>query len=165
MTVAVTMTGETINPRDRVMVKCLLLLMYTELHLMIDGLWRVSYTSDEDCIGALLGIVRLQNVYQLSARTLARGLLNNDNTPSDGVPSMDATDCRHLAVVAMKQGLYKIAREWIDEGLERTSTLDKKIRKHLKILRKFAKAGLKVSKSSFNLIVLSYNQFWLFPVT
>jgi hypothetical protein len=121
---------------------------------MVDGLWRASYTSDEDCIGALLGIVRLQNVYQLDARTIARGLLKKDVGLFDGVPSLDATDCRHLAVVAMKQGLYNIAYDWIDEGLARTSKADKKKRKHLKVLRKFAKAGLKVRKSNFNMIVL-----------
>jgi len=116
----------------------------TELHLMVDGIWRVSYTKDEDCIGALLGIIRLQNVYKLDAKTVSRGSLGVKGI-SDRVLPMDVDDCRHLAILAMRQGLYQIAYDWIKQGLALTSKSDKKRRKHFKLLRKFAKAGLKAS--------------------
>ena len=61
---------------------------------------------------------------------------------SHGSLSLDERDCRHLAVVAMNEGLYLMARGWI--LMSRRLTDDKAKRKVLKRLDKFAKAGVKV---------------------
>lgn len=119
----------------------LLLVLHTELHLMIDALWRASYTTDEDCVDALISLVRLQEVYRLDSKSVARGSLGPFGQMA---PALDSLDCRHLALVAMRKGLYQLALDWIKQATKLTPKSNGKQRKELKLLRKLAKAGIKV---------------------
>lgn len=74
-----------------------------------------SFPSDEDVLGCVRAIMRIQEVYQISAKQIADGRLSNKTTS----PKLNAEHCFEIGFAYYKWENYRQAYGWLMEGLRR----------------------------------------------
>ena len=68
-------------------------------------------------MGSITAILRIQDVYKLSARAIADGHLHQDISSK----SLGADECYELGIVSNDQRNYEDVIEWMKEALKRMS--------------------------------------------
>ena len=68
-------------------------------------------------MGSISAILRIQDVYNLSARAIADGELQQEKFNG----SLDADECYELGLVSNDQGNYEEVIEWMREAIKRMS--------------------------------------------
>ena len=68
-------------------------------------------------MGSISAILRIQDVYNLSARAIADGELHQENFSG----GLGADECYELGIVSNNNGNYKDVIEWMKEALKRMS--------------------------------------------
>ena len=68
-------------------------------------------------MGSISAILRIQDVYNFSARAIADGDLDREMTSR----SLDSDECYELGIVSNDQGNYEDVIEWMKEALKRMS--------------------------------------------
>ena len=89
----------------------------TELSKSID-LHKPLFPQYEDLVGAVEGLFRLQEVYQLPARDIVDGKLS-ENFP---LATMATEDCFQVGLIAYHDKDFERAKEWMVEGLRKYQT-------------------------------------------
>ena len=80
-----------------------------------------SFPNLEDLQGCALAILRIQDVYRISAERIANGKLSAKTLS----PEMGATHCLELGLMKHNWEQYKDAYGWLAEAWKRLSPLDK----------------------------------------
>ena len=78
--------------------------------------------SEEDLIGALRGVIRIQHIYGLKTQDLADGnILGHYRRP------MTAMECKEMMVVAFYSDLINIALDWLEAAIHRIESGDESV--------------------------------------
>ena len=78
---------------------------------------RPAFPTPQDFIGSIAAILRIQDVYNLSARAIADGELHAGKSSG----GLGADECYELGVVSHSQEYYEDVIEWMRETLKRMS--------------------------------------------
>jgi hypothetical protein len=74
-----------------------------------------SFPSDEDVLGCVSAIMRIQEVYQIGARQIADGRLSNKTI----TPQLNADHCFEIGFAYYRWENFTQAYQWLIEGLKR----------------------------------------------
>ncbi|KAL9971083.1 hypothetical protein ACROYT_G023569 [Oculina patagonica] len=78
---------------------------------------RPAFPTSQDFMGSISAILRIQDVYNLSARAIADGELHQEKNSG----GLGADECYELGIVSNDQGNYEDVIEWMKEALKRMS--------------------------------------------
>ena len=78
---------------------------------------RPAFPTTQDFVGSISAILRIQNVYNLSARAIADGDLHQEISSG----SLGPDECYELGIVSNDQRNYEDVIEWMKEALKRMS--------------------------------------------
>lgn len=104
--------------------RCHRLVRYTKSHVFLNRFidilemlesFSTSFPSNEDVLGCVKAIMRIQEVYQISARQIANGRLSNNTI----TPQLNAEHCFEIGFAYYKWENYKQAYGWLMEGIRR----------------------------------------------
>ena len=78
---------------------------------------RPAFPTTQDFMGSMSAILRIQDVYNLSARAIADGDLHQEISSG----SLGPDECYELGIVSNDQRNYEDVIEWMKEALKRMS--------------------------------------------
>lgn len=78
---------------------------------------RAAFPTSKDYMGSISALLRIQNVYNLSARAIANGQLHDGNSSGGLGPD----ECYELGVVSHGLEYYEDVIDWMREALMRMS--------------------------------------------
>jgi prolyl 4-hydroxylase len=76
-----------------------------------------SFPSSQDLIGCATALLRIQDIYHLTAKQMADGQF----TKEDRGPKLGADECFELGYVTHRWSYFDQARDWLKETLVRMS--------------------------------------------
>ncbi|KAM3718366.1 Prolyl 4-hydroxylase subunit [Dirofilaria immitis] len=77
---------------------------------------RINYPTEEDLSGAVIGLLRLQDTYQMNTKDIAEGKILNSQIRT---VALTAGDCFEIGLVAYKADDYYHTIMWMQEARER----------------------------------------------